>query len=88
MGIRTIFFNPTFRLGKTGSGSIPCSAAQLHILTLLEHMKEQQMQLAVAVNNLAVQIGTETPVAEMPHDISLPLDTMSEVEEFEEWLKD
>ncbi|KAG7481592.1 hypothetical protein MATL_G00068330 [Megalops atlanticus] len=54
------FFNPRFRLGKTGSGSIPCSA----------------------------RIGTETPVAEMPHNISLPLDAMSEVEEFEEWLKD
>ncbi|XP_072563577.1 uncharacterized protein [Paramormyrops kingsleyae] len=81
-------FNPTFRLGKTGTGSIPCSAAQLHILTLLEHIKEQQMQLAVAVNNLAARIGTETPMAEMPHSINLPLDTLSEVDEFEEWLKD
>lgn len=62
-------------------------AAQLHILTLLEHIKEQQMQLATAVNNLAARMGTETPVAEMPHKISLPLATMSEVEDLEQWLK-
>ncbi|KAJ7995594.1 hypothetical protein DPEC_G00246210 [Dallia pectoralis] len=30
----------------------------------------------------------ENPVAEMPQNISLPLATMSEVEELEEWLKD
>uniref|UniRef100_A0A671LWF3 Uncharacterized LOC107657617 n=1 Tax=Sinocyclocheilus anshuiensis TaxID=1608454 RepID=A0A671LWF3_9TELE len=81
-------FRPTFRLGNTGTGPIPCSAAQLHILTLLEHVKEQQMQLAAAVNNLSARLGTETPVAEMPHHISIPLATMPEVEEFEEWLKD
>ncbi|XP_034553692.1 uncharacterized protein LOC117822870 [Notolabrus celidotus] len=81
-------FTPTFRLGKTGTGSFPCSAAQQHILTLLEHIKEQQMQLAAAVNNLAARIGTETPVAEIPHNISIPLATMSEVEGLEEWLKD
>lgn len=63
-------------------------AAQLHILTLLEHIKEQQMQLAVAINNLAIRTRAETSVAEMPHDISLPLDTLSEVDGFEEWLKD
>lgn len=63
-------------------------AAQLHILTLLEHVKEQQMQLAAAVNNLSARLGTETPLAEMPHHISIPLATMPEVEEFEEWLKD
>ncbi|XP_065119570.2 uncharacterized protein [Paramisgurnus dabryanus] len=81
-------FRPTFRLGRTGSETIPCSAAQLHILTLLENVKEQQMQLAAAVNTLAKRIGTETPVAEMPHNISVPLATMPEVEELEEWLKD
>ncbi|MEQ2285820.1 hypothetical protein AMECASPLE_035799 [Ameca splendens] len=45
------------------------------------------MQLAVAVNNLAARIGAEMPVAEMP-DVNLPLDTLSEVEEFEEWQQD
>ncbi|KAE8585685.1 hypothetical protein XENTR_v10002249 [Xenopus tropicalis] len=63
-------------------------AAQLHILTLLEHVKEQQMAIAAAVNNLAARLGTEAPVAEMPKDISIPLTTVPEVEEFEEWLKD
>lgn len=63
-------------------------AAQLHILTLLENVKEQQTQLAFAVNNLAARLGTETPVAEMPHGISVPLATMPEVEQLEEWLKD
>ncbi|KAE8599674.1 hypothetical protein XENTR_v10017278 [Xenopus tropicalis] len=82
------FFRPTFRLGKTGTGPIPCSAAQLHILTLLEHVKEQQMAIAAAVNNLASRLGTEAPVAEKPKDISIPLTTVPEVEEFEEWLKD
>ncbi|KAF5900161.1 uncharacterized protein DAT39_010118, partial [Clarias magur] len=47
----------------------PLSAAQLHILTLLEHVKEQQIQLAAAVNNLAARLGTEAPVSEMPNDI-------------------
>ncbi|XP_072563678.1 uncharacterized protein [Paramormyrops kingsleyae] len=60
-------FNPRFRLGRTGTGSIPCSAAQLHILTLLEHIKVQQMQLAAAISNLAARMAT---------------DTMSEVEEW------
>ncbi|KAE8630746.1 hypothetical protein XENTR_v10000941 [Xenopus tropicalis] len=111
------FFRPTFRLGKTGTGPIPCSgkiffffisniqffkmiynkktfnlsfivAAQLHILTLLEHVKEQQMAIAAAVNNLASRLGTEAPVSKMPKDISIPLTTVPEVEEFEEWLKD
>ncbi|XP_028975924.2 uncharacterized protein LOC114828751 isoform X2 [Esox lucius] len=81
-------FVPTFRLGRTGTGPVPCSAAELHILTLLEHIKEQQMQLAAAVNNIAARMGTETPMAEMPQNVSVPLATMSEVEEFEEWLKD
>ncbi|ROL52984.1 hypothetical protein DPX16_7926 [Anabarilius grahami] len=45
------------------------------------------MQLAAAVN-LASRLGTETPVAETPHNISVPLTTMSEVEELEEWLQD
>ncbi|KAL1279608.1 hypothetical protein QQF64_026281 [Cirrhinus molitorella] len=63
-------------------------AAQLHILTLLENVKEQQMQLAAAVNNLSARLGTQTPVAEMPHQFNIPLATMPEVEEFEEWLKD
>ncbi|XP_034144040.1 uncharacterized protein LOC114829515 isoform X1 [Esox lucius] len=81
-------FVPTFRLGRTGTGPVPCSAAELHILTLLEHIKEQQMQLAAAVNNIAARMGTETPMAEMPQNVSVPLATMSEVEELEEWLKD
>lgn len=48
------------------------------------------MQLAVAVNNLAMRtlFETQTPVAEMPHDISLPLGTLSDVDGFEKWLKD
>lgn len=46
------------------------------------------MQLAAAVNNLSSRLGTETPVAEMPHHVNIPLATMPEVEEFEEWLKD
>ncbi|KAK3531136.1 hypothetical protein QTP70_012977 [Hemibagrus guttatus] len=37
----------------------------LHVLTLLEHVKEQQMQVAAAVNNLVARLGTETPVAGM-----------------------
>lgn len=46
------------------------------------------MQLAAAVNNIAASMGTETPMAEMPQNVSVPLATMSEVEELEEWLKD
>ncbi|XP_031747851.1 uncharacterized protein LOC116406900 isoform X3 [Xenopus tropicalis] len=46
------------------------------------------MAIAAAVNNLASRLGTEAPVAEKPKDISIPLTTVPEVEEFEEWLKD
>jgi len=60
----------------------------LHILTLLENLKEQQTQLSFAFHNLAARLGTETPVAEMPHGINLPLATLPEVEQLEEWLKD
>ncbi|KAF5895935.1 uncharacterized protein DAT39_014342, partial [Clarias magur] len=64
-----IDFKDDLRFLLQGVSEFDLRAAQLHILTLLEHVKEQQMQLAAAVNNLAARLGTEAPVAEMPNDI-------------------
>ncbi|KAA0721204.1 hypothetical protein E1301_Tti021589 [Triplophysa tibetana] len=88
-----IFGMPSSPLRHFSVGDVPDlthsdSAAQQHILTLLEHLKELQMQLAVSVNNLAARLWKGTPVAEMPHDVNVPLATMPEVVEFEEWLQD
>ncbi|XP_039603429.1 uncharacterized protein LOC120525309 [Polypterus senegalus] len=37
-------FKPTYRVGQCGTEPIPCTAADLHILTLLEHVKHQLSQ--------------------------------------------
>ncbi len=63
-------------------------AAYLQILTLLEKIQEQQMQLAVAITSLARRTGMEVLLAEMLHNGCVPLAAMSELQEFEEWLKD
>ncbi|XP_072564905.1 uncharacterized protein [Paramormyrops kingsleyae] len=45
-------FHPTSRVARTGTGQIPCTAAQLHMLTLLEQVKHQQNQIILMLNNL------------------------------------
>ncbi|KAK3537241.1 hypothetical protein QTP70_003986 [Hemibagrus guttatus] len=73
--IRNEYIRGTAHVGRLGD-----KVRELHILTLLEHVKEQQMQVAAAVNNLAASLGTEAPVAEMPNNISIQLTTTPEVE--------
>lgn len=46
------------------------------------------MQIATAVNNLAARVGTESPVAEIPPDINVPVATRSELEDLELWLNE
>ncbi|KAL0978200.1 hypothetical protein UPYG_G00167390 [Umbra pygmaea] len=52
-------FQPVFRVGQ--GGPIPCSAAQQHILLMLENIKQQQSQLAATVNILLTRMGSTPP---------------------------
>ncbi|CAL8395486.1 unnamed protein product [Boreogadus saida] len=94
---RGAFFNPRHRTnmarGKnefpTFWMSIPCSAAELHILNLLETIKQQQDQLVAKVNYLCSKMNcTPGPEVEMPENINLPLEHLEAVEAFEVFLKE
>ncbi|KAK5936207.1 hypothetical protein CgunFtcFv8_027668, partial [Champsocephalus gunnari] len=80
-------FRPTFRVGGD-SGPIPCTAAELHGLLLLEHIKQQVNQLAGTLNILMAKVGSglHAPTYEMPEEFQFPLDSYGELERFEEWL--
>ncbi|CAL8398214.1 unnamed protein product [Boreogadus saida] len=61
---------PTWRGGRMNE-SIPCSAAEVHILNLLETIKQQQDQLVAKVNYLCSKMNcTPGPEVEMP-DVTL-----------------
>ncbi|XP_026117165.1 uncharacterized protein LOC113096005 isoform X1 [Carassius auratus] len=49
-------YRPTWRGGRHGPETIPCSAAQVHILSLLEHIKQQEDQLVAKVNHLSSRV--------------------------------
>ncbi|CAL8378688.1 unnamed protein product [Boreogadus saida] len=79
---------PTWRGGRMNE-SIPCSAAEVHILNLLETIKQQQDQLVAKVNYLCSRINsTPGPEVEMPDNINLPLEPLEAVEAFEVFLKE
>ncbi|CAL8338651.1 unnamed protein product [Boreogadus saida] len=79
---------PTWRGGRMNE-SIPCSAAELHILNLLETIKQQQDQLVAKVNYLCSKMNcTPGPEVEMPENINLPLEHLEAVEAFEVFLKE
>ncbi|CAL8237445.1 unnamed protein product [Arctogadus glacialis] len=79
---------PTWRGGRMNE-SIPCSAAEVHILNLLETIKQQQDQLAAKVNYLCSRMNsTPGPDVEMPDNINLPLELLEAVEAFEVFLKE
>lgn len=63
------------------------SAAELHILKLLEHMKHQLTQLIAMVNLIPGRMVDEFPT-EVPEGIQFPFGSLEEVEHFEEWLKE
>ncbi|KAK5925364.1 hypothetical protein CgunFtcFv8_017893 [Champsocephalus gunnari] len=80
-------FRPTFRVGGD-SGPIPCTAAELHGLLLLENIKQQVNQLAGTLNIVMAKVGSglHAPTYEMPEEFQFPLDSDGELERFEEWL--
>ncbi|XP_077091379.1 uncharacterized protein LOC143742416 [Siphateles boraxobius] len=83
-------YRPTWRGGRHGPENIPCSAAQVHILSLLEHIKQQQDQLVAKVNHLSSRVlNTSTPQEpECPECIQLPIESLEAVDELESFLKD
>uniref|UniRef100_A0A8C6SMU4 DUF4806 domain-containing protein n=1 Tax=Neogobius melanostomus TaxID=47308 RepID=A0A8C6SMU4_9GOBI len=86
---RNEIFKPMFRLGQSGRDPIPCSTAELHILTLLENIKQQVNQLSSVVNILVARTNPEQEqAAEMPEEITFPLTSTDEVENFETWLQE
>uniref|UniRef100_A0A8C1Z4P9 DUF4806 domain-containing protein n=1 Tax=Cyprinus carpio TaxID=7962 RepID=A0A8C1Z4P9_CYPCA len=66
------------------------TAAQVHILSLLEHIKQQQDQLVAKVNHLSSRVlNTSTPQEpECPECIQLPIESLEAVDELEAFLKD
>ncbi|XP_051990715.1 uncharacterized protein LOC127649577 [Xyrauchen texanus] len=81
-------YRPTWRGGRCGSDSIACSAAEIHIMSLLELIKHQQEQIMSKVNYLMSKLnpaGQDMEMADNP--VEFPLTSMEEVENFEEWLK-
>lgn len=66
------------------------TAAEVHILSLLEHIKQQQDQLVAKVNHLSSRVlNTSTPQEpECPECIQLPIESLEAVDELEAFLKD
>ncbi|XP_034150508.1 uncharacterized protein LOC106024496 [Esox lucius] len=84
----SLAYRPTWRGGRT-TDTIPCSAAEFHILSLLETIKQQQDQLVVKVNYLSSRLNsTPGPGVEMPDNIQFPLEQLEAVEAFEVFLKE
>ncbi|XP_048012495.1 uncharacterized protein LOC125245788 isoform X3 [Megalobrama amblycephala] len=81
-------YRPTWRGGRCGSDSITCSAAEVHIMSLLELIKHQQEQIIAKVNYLMSKVSPAGQDMEMPDNpVDFPLTSMEEVENFEEWLR-
>ncbi|MED6249707.1 hypothetical protein ATANTOWER_018372, partial [Ataeniobius toweri] len=64
------------------------TAAEVHIISLLEYIKHQQEQLVATVNYLTSRLNPSAQEMEMPIPVQFPLASMEEVESFEDWLKD
>ncbi len=65
----------------------PLSAAELHILKLLEHMKHQLTQLIAVVNLIPRRMVDECPT-KVPEGIQFLFGSLEEVENIKEWLKE
>uniref|UniRef100_A0A9J7Z0G0 DUF4806 domain-containing protein n=1 Tax=Cyprinus carpio carpio TaxID=630221 RepID=A0A9J7Z0G0_CYPCA len=84
----SLTYRPTWRGGRMAD-TIPCSAAEVHILSLLETIKQQQDQLVAKVNYLSSRLNsTPGPDVEMPENIQFPLEQLEAVEAFEMFLKE
>ena len=68
--------------------NILLAAAEYHILSVVETMRQQQLQMAAMLQQIMtlVQHGSHTSTPEMPADVQLPLSSLQEVESMEEWL--
>jgi len=65
------------------------TAAEVHILSPLETIKQQQDQLVAKVNYLTSKLNsTPGPDVEMPENIQFPLEQLEAVEAFEMFLKE
>uniref|UniRef100_A0A3B1IEL9 Uncharacterized LOC111197441 n=1 Tax=Astyanax mexicanus TaxID=7994 RepID=A0A3B1IEL9_ASTMX len=72
------------------SGQIPCTAAEFHLLTQLESLRQQQVQQTLAINSILTLLqGNQSPSrAEMPKEFLYPLKDLNELERQEIWLQD
>ncbi|XP_072770944.1 uncharacterized protein [Nerophis lumbriciformis] len=84
----SLAYRPTWRGGRMAD-NIPCSAAEVHILSLLENIKHTQDQLMAKVNFLTSRLTSNPgPEVEMPANIQFPLTRLEAVESFEAFLND
>uniref|UniRef100_A0A8C5BCR8 DUF4806 domain-containing protein n=1 Tax=Gadus morhua TaxID=8049 RepID=A0A8C5BCR8_GADMO len=89
MIIRTSLKRDVFHTLHFSYISCLSSAAEVHILNLLETIKQQQDQLVAKVNYLCSRMNsTPGPDVEMPDSIDLPLEHLEAVEAFEVFLKE
>ncbi|KAF4116631.1 hypothetical protein G5714_004120 [Onychostoma macrolepis] len=77
----SLTYRPTWRGGRM-TDTIPCSAAEVHILSLLETIKQQQDQLVARVNYLSSRLNHFLKY------IHFPLEHLEAVEAFEMFLKE
>lgn len=63
------------------------TAAEVHIMSLLEYIKHQQEQIIAKVNILTSRMNTSGPEIEMSDPVQFPLGNIEAVDDFEEWLK-
>ncbi|CAM4722246.1 unnamed protein product [Leuciscus chuanchicus] len=78
---------PSLNMGRSGKDPIVCTPADLHMLTLMETMKQQMNQLSLNVSVIMARMAPAEPVVDIPEEISLPLASLEEVDHFEGWLK-
>ncbi|CAL8265018.1 unnamed protein product [Gadus morhua 'NCC'] len=84
----SLAYRPTWRGGRMAD-TIPCSAAEFQILSLLETIKHQNDQFTAMVNLLTSRMNsTPGPDVEMPDSIQFPLEQLEAVEAFEQFLKE
>ena len=58
------------------------------MMKLMENIRQQQLQLATEVNQIKKALaGGSGGVPELPDELSFPLSSHAEVDEFEEWLE-
>ncbi|KAI7789550.1 hypothetical protein IRJ41_014564, partial [Triplophysa rosa] len=53
-------YRPTWRRGRCGSDGIACAAAEVHIMSFLELIKQQQEQIIAKISSLATIGGHDT----------------------------